>query len=100
MAAFTETNMNANDWRNVDMTHMVKPSTFAGVTGNGKYCVEGRNPETGWLDCSIPLPFTSATQRQLIEHFFKHNPGMEKASQSEICKWYNDRKIFFRPKTW
>lgn len=87
-----------SDFRNVSMIHMVNPSRFS--PNVQKYCVEGRNRDTGWMDCSIPLPFNSATERQLTDHYFRNNPGPSSASQEEICKWYNDRGIYFRPKTW
>lgn len=84
----------------IDMTHMVQPSTFAGGNGNKKFCVEGRDPYTGHLDSSVTLPFMEATVNQLCDHYFKMNPDKSKASQEEICEWYNSRSIFFRLKTW
>ena len=86
--------------RTIDMTHMVKPSTFDYNFGRNVFIVEGRDKETGILDCSVKLPFYKATANRLFQHYFKCNPSKSTASQTEIAKWYNDRGIFFRPKTW
>lgn len=81
----------------VDMRHMVNPSSFH---WNGKFCVEGRDPETGRLDMSVKLPFMEATCDGLFQHYWRNNPVANTASQETVAKWYNDQKIFFRPKTW
>lgn len=84
---------------NVDLTHMVNPSKFKYQTH--KYCVEGRNRVTGALDTSIKLPFMEATEWQLIDYYWNNSGSNEgRTSQEEICMWYNNQGIFFRPKTW
>lgn len=86
--------------KQIDMTHMVKPSTFDNPMRHNVFIVEGRDKERGILDCFVELPFYRATSRQLFDHYFKHNPDKSVASQEEVAKWYNDQGIFFRPKTW
>lgn len=67
-----------------------------------KYCVEKRNPETGALDFTAPQPpFWEATEEQIIQLYFRKNPGPEpSASQESIGEWYAQQGWFWRPKTW
>jgi hypothetical protein len=84
-----------------DMSHMANPSTFAGVRTGGKFFLESRDKVTGHLKGTVKLPFTTATEKQLCDHYWKvsDNDALS-ASQEEICKWYNDQEIYFRPKYW
>ncbi len=86
------------NWKDNVMTHLVKPSVF--IPQTVRYTVEGRNPDTGWTDATIPLPFNSATAAALCTHYFKNNPHNGRTVTLQmIAEWYNSKGIYFRPKT-
>lgn len=84
---------------NIDMTHMVQRSKFH-ARHHGKYILEQRNTVTGQLEFGMRLPFNEATEYQIIQHYFNNVAEGASASQETIAAWYNNKGIFFRPKTW
>lgn len=100
MTEINLTDYDAVKLKDYNMTHMVAPSKFQYGWSKRKYCVEGRDKNTGHLDLNIPLPFCEATENTLIKYYWTKNPTMGKVTQEQICKWYNNQGIFFRPKTW
>ena len=70
-------------------------------TGHEVYVVEARNPD-GTLNLKGEQPpFITATEDELFDLYFKHNPdGASSVSLETIAKWYRSKGWVYRVKTW
>ena len=64
-----------------------------------KYIVEARTKE-GTLDLKNRTPFLTATENQIADYYFFHNPEKNSAKMEEIYQYFNNRGWYIREKTW